>query len=161
MIKLILYFLLSTFIEYWLHRLMHYKNKYNILYKIHKHHHNFSYEELTTLTIPKLSYLFFWYGNLYETLEIIIGQFIPIFFIFLINHEIGLILFFFYHIYEFIATGALLEHNSNITNKIITYFFSVGQCHLEHHRNTNCNFSFKITIWDHVFNTYKFPNKIK
>ena len=139
--------------EYWLHRLMH----SSILYKIHKYHHHISYKELTIPVTPKLSYLFFWYDNLYETLEIIIVQFIPIFIIYLMDPYIGLILFFFYYIYEFISSDSLVEHNPNITNIIITYFFAIGQFHLEHHRNMKCNFSFKITLWDHIFNTYENP----
>ena len=85
-----------------------------------------------------------------------IGETLPAFLIYyFISQYYGLIILIFHYFYEIIATDAILEHNPYISSKYITRFFAIGQFHLQHHRNTQKNFSFIFTFWDYVFGTYQ------
>jgi sterol desaturase/sphingolipid hydroxylase (fatty acid hydroxylase superfamily) len=106
---------------------------------------------------PKLLYFCFWFENLRETLEILLGETLPAMLIYYMDPECGLPLLVFHYIYEIIATDALLEHNPDIDQEEIVSTLAVGQFHLEHHRNPGVNFGFTITLWDHVFGTFKKP----
>ena len=146
-------FLLITFWEYWIHRLSHYKHKYNFLYNIHKLHHSWSYKVITEEDSFHLSYLFLWFDTLYETIEIWFMSFIPVLIAYYIDNETYPLLFF-YYFYEIIATASLVEHNPRIKNENIIYYLAIGKFHLQHHKTTRYNYSFKITLWDYVFDTY-------
>jgi sterol desaturase/sphingolipid hydroxylase (fatty acid hydroxylase superfamily) len=155
--RLIFWFLTWTLAEYFLHRFMHYNHPLNIFFRIHRHHHNIQMEKLTSKSNrwPKFSYFFFWFDNLYETVEIIFGETLPALIIYLIDPNCGVYILLFHYVYELLATDSLLEHNKEIRNPLIINLFAVGQFHLEHHRISNKNFGFTITLWDHLFGTYK------
>jgi len=155
-IKLINWFLIWTLCEYWMHRLMHFNHKYNFLYHIHKYHHYIPIESLISADkrLPKFSYFFFWFENLNETIEIVVGETLPALLIFYIDQEVGKYILIFHYFYELLATDSLLEHNPDINNKLIINTLAIGQFHLEHHRRQNKNFGFTITLWDHIFGTY-------
>lgn len=102
-------------------------------------------------------YFFFFFENVHETVEIIVGETIPAICIYLCDPDCGIYLLAFHYIYEILATDSLLEHNAQITSKSIIKYAAVGQFHLEHHRLPTCNYGFTITLWDHVFGTYKYP----
>lgn len=153
------WFLIWTCAEYWMHRLMHWHSAYNFLYSIHREHHRISYAEVTDKKHrwPKLSYFFFFFDNLHETLEIVVGETIPALVIYTLDHECGKVLLVFHYVYEILATDSLLEHNAEIRSKSIVAAFAVGQFHLEHHRRSEKNFGFTITLWDHLFGTFSYP----
>ena len=155
--RLVFWFLVWTLAEYLLHRFMHYNHSLNIFFKIHRHHHNIEMEKLTSKNNrwPKFSYLFFWFDNLNETIEIIFGETMPALIIYFIDPECGFLILVFHYVYELLATDSLLEHNTDIKNSMIIKTFAVGQFHLQHHRQTNKNYGFTITLWDHIFGTYK------
>ncbi len=160
-LRLSFWFLLWTFCEYWMHRLMHLSSSYNPLYQVHRGHHLISYKVLTDKKNqwPKLMYFFFFFENIDETLEILIGETIPALCIYYCDPECGKYILAFHYIYEILATDSLLEHNPDIASPSIIKYCAVGQFHLQHHRVPSCNYGFTITIWDHVFNTYKYPSK--
>ena len=155
-IRFCFWFLMWTLAEYLLHRLMHYNHSLNIFFKIHRHHHNISLSILTSKKnmIPKFSYFIFWFENLNETIEILFGETFPAVLIYLIDPDSGKYILIFHYIYELLATDSLLEHNPDIKSQNIIKYFAVGQFHLQHHRQTNKNYGFTITLWDHVFGTY-------
>ena len=161
--RLAFWFLTWTFCEYWMHRIMHINNPYNFLHYIHQYHHKIPIEIVTSHEYrwPKFSYIFFWFENLNETLEIIIGETIPALVIYFIDYECGLMILIFHYFYELIATDSLLEHNPNISYKPIIQCLAIGQFHLEHHRKRNKNFGFTITLWDHIFGTYALYSNVK
>jgi hypothetical protein len=154
-----LWFLVWTLAEYSFHRLCHTKAKYNPLWKMHRFHHSVPLAELTKKEHrwPKLLYFCFWFENFKETLEILLGETLPAVLIYVIDPECGLPLLVFHYAYEILATDSLLEHNPDIDQKEIVSTLAVGQFHLEHHRNPGVNFGFTITLWDHVFGTFKNP----
>jgi sterol desaturase/sphingolipid hydroxylase (fatty acid hydroxylase superfamily) len=156
-------FLLWTLAEYFLHRFMHINHSLNIFFHIHRHHHNIPIEKLTAKTNrwPKFSYFFFWFDNLYETIEIVFGETIPALIIYYFDPECGIYILIFHYVYELLATDSLLEHNPEIKEKSVIKYFAVGQFHLEHHRRANKNFGFTITLWDHLFGTYKYYDEKK
>ena len=155
------WFLLWTFCEYWMHRLMHVSSPYNILYRMHRSHHLTPYAVLTDKKYrwPKLSYFIFFFDNIHETLEIIVGETIPALCIYYCDPECGILLLAFHYVYEILATDSLLEHNPDISLHSVIKYCAVGQFHLEHHRLPSYNYGFTITLWDHVFKTYKYPSK--
>jgi len=160
-LRLPFWFLLWTLGEYLFHRLCHYKSRLNPLWKLHRYHHTVSIAELTSKENrwPKPSYFYFWFENLRETLEVLLGETIPALFIYQIDPLCGWPLLLFHYVYEILATDSLLEHNPDITQKNIVATFAVGQFHLEHHRNPSVNFGFTITIWDHIFGSFKTPSQ--
>jgi len=157
-----LWFMFWTLWEYSFHRTCHTPRVFgfkNPLWDLHRFHHSVSLAELTHKKNrwPKLHYLLFFFENLQESMEIYLGETIPALIVFFVDPQCGVPLLIFHYIYEIVATDALLEHNPDITNEEIVSTFAVGQFHLEHHRNPLVNFSFTITLWDHVFGTYKKP----
>jgi sterol desaturase/sphingolipid hydroxylase (fatty acid hydroxylase superfamily) len=158
-IRLSFWFLVWTFAEYWMHRLMHWRNPYNFLYHIHREHHKIAYNEVTDKKHqwPKLMYFIFFFDNINETLEIVLGETVPALLIYWIDPTCGIILLIFHYIYEILATDSLLEHNADIKDEAIISSLAIGQFHLEHHRHPEKNFSFTITLWDHVFGTFSYP----
>lgn len=162
-VRLVAWFLVWTFAEYWMHRLMHWRNRYNFLYDIHREHHKIPYNEVTDKKHrwPKLMYFLFFFDNIHETLEIILGETLPACIIYFIDPECGIVILLFHYVYEILATDSLLEHNEDIKSKYIISTFAVGQFHLEHHRRSEKNYGFTITLWDHVFGTFSYPICVK
>ena len=154
------WFMLWTLAEYSMHRLMHYSHPWNPLYRLHRPHHLTPMSALTDKKNrwPKLTYFFFYFENTHETLEILLGETIPALCIYYYDPECGTLLLIFHYIYEILATDSLLEHNADISARWIINYAAVGQFHLEHHRIPSCNYGFTITLWDHIFGTYKYPS---
>lgn len=157
-----LWFLTWTLWEYSFHRLCHtriFLGVNNPLYHLHRFHHSVSLSELTHKDNrwPKILYFCFWFENLQETIEIYLGETIPAIIVYLVDPPCGIPLLIFHYVYEILATDSLLEHNPDITKEDIVSTFAVGQFHLEHHRNPLVNFGFTITLWDHIFGTFRTP----
>lgn len=150
--KTCLYFLLWTLYEYFGHRLYHFKHPWNFMYPIHQHHHQMELQSLCSPDNrwPKPLYFLWWFDNFYESVEIWIGETIPLLVVWWFDPISGSPLLVFHYIYELLATDSLLEHNANLEIPIM----AVGKFHIEHHVHPNKNFGFTINIWDKIFGTF-------
>ena len=154
-IRFAIWFLVWTFCEYATHRwLFHSNHKWNPFFKIHQFHHSLSLESLCAKEnrYPKPLYFVWFFDNVYETLEILIGETIWALLIYWVDPEVGLPLLCFHYVYELLATDSLLEHNAELEAPL---GLAVGKFHLEHHRVPTSNFGFTIDLWDRVFGTYR------
>ncbi len=151
-IKLLIVFLVWTFITYWLHRLAHVKNKFNILYRFHAAHHEVNYfkggEKFS------IAYLLFYFGDIRVTADVLLTITLPLIVLTIFYPSQGLVLLAFHYLHEVFLSERLLDHNPKI-NGNITNYFAWGSYHLEHHRNLKHNYSAFITLWDKVFKTQK------
>lgn len=150
-LQFIAFFLLWTLIVYWMHRLAHIRIWYNFLYYFHLAHHKINYFRQSNLKF-KWYYLFFYFGSLRASLDVICMLTIPAFIVYFIYPKIGIYILIFHYIYEVFFSEGLLDHNSNITGTS-TKLFAWGKYHLVHHKKWNYNFSLMITLWDWVFKT--------
>ncbi len=149
--ELLYWFIIWSFVVYFLHYLAH--TKYiPLLNKIHSYHHKINYFS------PKnqkwnWKILFLYYGWIYETLDVWIIVTIPLLIIvfWLWWNSIYLILF--HYLYE-VFLNLKLDHNPNLKWKI-TKFFAIGSFHMKHHLDPFCNYWLFITFWDYLFNTAK------
>ena len=149
------WFLVWTFCEYATHRwLFHYNHTWNPFFKIHQFHHGLSLESLCAKEnrFPKPLYFLWFFDNVYETLEIVIGETIWALLIYLIDPEVGVPLLIFHYVYELLATDSLLEHNADLEAPI---GLAVGKFHLEHHAFPTCNYGFTIDLWDRLLGTWR------
>jgi sterol desaturase/sphingolipid hydroxylase (fatty acid hydroxylase superfamily) len=151
------YFLLWMLIAYWIHRIAHIPHKYNFLFKIHLAHHKYEYGKPSW---PRWHEYFLWYGDLRSSLDVWITLTFPAMVITLIDPRHGIILLIINYIYEVFLGGDVLDHNPKIRGRI-TKIFAWGQFHLTHHRNVRKNYSFYITLWDHIFRTAIIKDKNK
>jgi hypothetical protein len=117
-------------------RLMHYVHPWNPLWQMHRLHHAIPIDTLTESLEykgPKWYYFFWYFDNLHETAEIVLGETLPAVLIYMVDPECGVPLLAFHYLYEIWATDALLEHNASITNTAVISTFAVGQvcrrCH--------------------------------
>jgi sterol desaturase/sphingolipid hydroxylase (fatty acid hydroxylase superfamily) len=148
-----LLFFLWTLIIYILHRLAHIKHKFNFLYWVHISHHKVNYFKPENRKF-KWHYLFFYFGGILETLDVLLILTLPALLIYLIDPKHGLYILFIHYFYEVFLSEGLLDHNPRVEGKI-TNFFSWGKYHLAHHKSWKYNFSLMITLWDYVFKTVK------
>ena len=153
LIQFFIAFFLWTFMSYWLHRFAHINHSCNPLYKIHKFHHQKKYDEndLWKFYWPSI---WFWFGNIKQTLEIWIVFTIPAILIAIIIGGGAFYLLPLHYIYEVLFADRLVEHNPRIKGKI-TKIFAIGSYHLIHHDKFKYNYGFYITLWDHIFGTVK------
>ncbi len=152
-------FLLWTLFIYCLHRLAHYRNKFNLLYKIHLYHHKVDYYNEANRKFHWY-YLFFYFGGIRETLDVIFMLTLPAVFIYLLFPQYGIYILAFHYLYEVFLSEGALDHNPRIRGPA-TRFFSWGQYHLIHHKTWKFNYSLIITLWDYVFYTMKKPSNSK
>jgi len=156
-LKLIFIILLWTFIAYWMHRLGHIKSRYNPIYYFHIPHHNLDYisKEKRKSRNFKWYYLFFYFGNIRSTLDVIFVMTIPLtILIYIIAPNEGLFLLLLHYIYEVFLGENILDHNPNLKGRI-THYLAWGQTHLEHHRTPYKNYGLIINLWDYIFSTWK------
>lgn len=138
---------------YLLHRLAHLRNRFNPLYKIHIHHHKVNYLSDSNRKF-KWYYLLFYFGGVYETIDVLILLTLPAVSIYLVYPGVGIYLLFLHYIYEVFFSEGLLDHNPAIKGRV-TNVFAWGEYHLAHHKTWKYNYSLIITLWDYVFGTKK------
>jgi sterol desaturase/sphingolipid hydroxylase (fatty acid hydroxylase superfamily) len=150
-IKLIGYFMLWGLWSYGMHAFAHSKVKrgINFMRYLHVKHHAYEYGDSRW---PPWHDYFFWFGNWRSSLDVYITFTIPLVALALYDPVPGCILLAFHYIYEVFLSRNVLDHNPNITGAI-TKVVPIGSYHMHHHSDVHCNFSFYLTIWDHVFGT--------
>jgi sterol desaturase/sphingolipid hydroxylase (fatty acid hydroxylase superfamily) len=151
--KLLFYFILWTLYSYGIHVLAHTNFKGNFVSALHLRHHAYKYQGNKW---PPLHDYFFWFGTWRGTLDVWITFTLPLIVLAFFEPAVAAVLLVFHYIYEVFLSRDILDHNPNITGPI-TRFVPVGAYHLKHHRNFRCNYSFYISIWDHVFKTVEKP----
>ena len=148
-IKLVVCFLLWTLYSYLIHVFAHLNFRFNFIRRIHMEHHRNNYGDSKW---PPFHDYFFWFGSLNSSLDVWITFTLPLILLTFIDFEVGAALLVFHYFYEVFLSRNVLDHNPNITGKVTNYI-PIGIYHLKHHRNYRCNYSFYITLWDHVFRT--------
>lgn len=148
--KLVVVFLLWTFVVYFLHRLSHIKRKYNFLYHLHKVHHQINYQNGGSEF--KIKFLFLNFGDIRLTLDIIVMLTIPLLCLTYFFPQQGVALLVYHYCAEVFFSERMVDHNPNFKG-VSTKFFAWGEYHLKHHKNPKVNYSFIITLWDKVFRT--------
>ncbi|MDB5117680.1 MAG: hypothetical protein JWQ79_3172 [Mucilaginibacter sp.] len=143
-------FLLWTLLVYLMHRLAHFRHRFNFLYHIHRYHHRVNY--LSEKKGFRWYHFFFYFGSFYESLDVWLMMTLPAIALFLWQPKYGIYILVFHYLYEVFLSESQLDHNERITGKV-TRYFSWGTYHLGHHRNIRSNFSLMITLWDSVFRT--------
>lgn len=146
-------FLLWTLLVYLMHRLAHVRHTFNFLYKIHIYHHKIDYFKKENRRF-KWYYMLFYFGGVYETLDVLFILTMPLLFIYILLPNLTIYLVIFHYLYEVFLSEGMLDHNPNVNGKITTVF-SWGSYHLIHHKTWKYNYSLMITIWDRVFKTTK------
>jgi sterol desaturase/sphingolipid hydroxylase (fatty acid hydroxylase superfamily) len=144
-------FLLWTLLIYFMHRLAHYRHRFNPLYSIHLSHHKINYLEDENRKF-KWYYLLFYFGGVLETMDVLLMLTMPAFMVYFVYPPMGIYLLLFHYLYESFLSEGVLDHNPKIKGKI-TNFFSWGKYHLIHHKTWKYNYSLMITLWDRVFRT--------
>ena len=137
-------FLLDTLYQYFIHRFAHWKHPYNVLYHIHRTHHQIPLNKLKEFDTVTIEDFYINSKNIWNLFDD---------FIFHSN----LVLFYFYDpnitiilaIYSWLYERYAPEHDDEINNSI----FAVGKFHMQHHKKTNKNYSVVLTVWDYVFGT--------
>ena len=152
-----LLFLAWTLLVYAMHRIAHWKIKGNFLRALHLAHHKVDYSNEINRRL-KWYNLFFYFGSLNATLDVIMMLTLPAVMIFLLYPRLGAYILVFHYLYEVFLSEGVLDHNPKI-NGFVTKYFSWGDYHLEHHKRWNCNYSLMVTVWDRVFRTYRTPSK--
>lgn len=147
----IILFMFWTLLIYAIHRLAHLRHKYNPLYKLHLYHHKINYLSSENRRF-KWYYIFFYFGGIYETLDVLCMLTIPAVIVYIVSPTIGLYVLILHYLYEVFLSEGTLDHNPRITGKV-TNVFAWGKYHLTHHRYWRYNYSLIITLWDWVFQT--------
>lgn len=143
----ILYFLLWTFVLYWVHRLTH---MYPIPFvtKSHWEHHRQvamgEYENKWHWTN-----IFLWTGNWKSTVDFWFTDVIPTLVFCYITDQWWIAVFYYFWAAFF---QEFLEHNPKIN---FYPFLTSGSYHLKHHNNSKKNFGLFLPIWDILFKTHK------
>lgn len=143
-------FLLWTLAIYWLHRLAHWRHRYNPLHYLHLSHHEINY--FKTEKKFKIAYLLWIFGDWRATLDILLNMTLPLVILTYFYPSQGLFLLVFHYLYEAFLSEGVLDHNPNIRGTITNYF-AWGVYHLQHHNSPKYNFSLIVTVWDRVFGT--------
>ena len=143
--QLLILFVLRDFIQWNIHRLLHYSNW---LWQFHKVHH--SVEEMGFAAHLR----FHWMENvIYRTLE-----YIPLSMI-----GFGIQDFIVVHLFT-LAWGHFNHSNLKIPLGFLKYIFNNPQMHLWHHAENvpnpkGVNFGLTLSIWDYLFGTNYTPNE--
>lgn len=137
--------------NYSIHRIGHYKSRFNPLFKIHLAHHKEKYPNGNGL-LPEWKNFFLWFGNWRSSLDIVITLILPALLIYILDPETGKWLLAFVYLYEVFCSENLLDHNPSIKGPV-TQFMAWGDFHLMHHKYPRTNYGLYITLWDHVFDT--------
>jgi len=143
---LLLGFFVRDFVQWWVHRLLHYVP---FLWEFHKVHH--SVEEMGFAAHLR----FHWMETVvYRTIE-----YIPLALI-----GIGLRDFFIIHIFT-LAVGHFNHSNMKLNLGPLKYIFNNPQMHIWHHaydlpekHPNGMNFGLTLSIWDYIFGTAHIPH---
>lgn len=143
---LLIGFLVRDFVQWWIHRLLHWSPR---LWEFHKVHH--SVEQMGFAAHLR----YHWMENVvYRTIE-----YIPLALL-----GIGLYDFFIIHIFT-LTMGHFNHSNFKIPLGPIKYLFNNPQMHIWHHakelpseRRFGVNFGLTLSIWDYVFGTAYIPH---
>jgi len=135
-----IYFLLWTFILYWIHRSVH---KIPVVRDYHWNHHNFINAEKHPNSW-QWNNLFLFNDNWPSTLDLWLTEVIPSFLFSWITGQ-WWIMGFYYVWAAFIQES--IEHNP----KINLPFLTSGKWHLLHHKHRNKNFGLFFPLWDKLF----------
>ncbi len=150
--KLIGYFLLWGLWAYAMHALAHSRwRRFNFIRYFHLKHHQYEYG--ASMWPPWHDYLF-WFGNWRSSMDVYLTFTLPLVVLTFHDPLCGGVLLGFHYIYEVFLSRNVLDHNPNIRG-FVTRFIPIGEYHMLHHRNVRCNYSFYLTIWDHVFGTHE------
>ena len=150
-LKLIGYFLLWGLWSYGMHVFAHspVRRRFNFMKYLHVKHHAYDYGP--GKWPPWHDYLF-WFGSWRSSLDVYLTFTLPLVGLALFDPVPGLILLGFHYVYEVFLSRNVLDHNPDITGAV-TRWIPIGAYHMRHHADVHCNFSFYLTLWDHVFGT--------
>ncbi len=137
----VIYFLLWTFMLYWVHRIGH---KIPYLRSIHWDHHKFINKHKTSW---HWNNIFLFNDTWTSTLDLWMTEVIPtIIFCIIIGQWWIFILFYIW--------AALIQERVEHNTEINIMLFTCGKWHRLHHKFQNKNFSLFFPIWDLIFGTY-------
>lgn len=137
----IVYFLLWTFILYWVHRTAH---KISIVRDYHLSHHLYVNNNEVKW---HWNNLFLYNDNIKSTIDLWITEVVPTF---IFSYIFGCwYIFVFYYLWAAFLQERI-EHNKNFNLPILTS----GRWHLIHHKSSY-NYGLFIPIWDIIFRTYR------
>ena len=134
---------LFDLIIYWQHRIFHFVP---VLWRLHKVHHSDQYLDVTT-------------GIRFHPLEILASIAIKFFVVFIFGLSAESIIAF-----EVMLNGLALFNHSNVKiplsiDRHLRKFIVTPDMHRLHHSQipseTNSNFGFNISLWDHLFGSYQ------
>ena len=134
---------LFDLIIYWQHRIFHFVP---VLWRLHKVHHSDQYLDVTT-------------GIRFHPLEILASIAIKFFVVFIFGLSAESIIAF-----EVMLNGLALFNHSNVKIPLsidhhLRKFIVTPDMHRVHHSQipseTNSNFGFNISLWDHLFGSYQ------
>jgi sterol desaturase/sphingolipid hydroxylase (fatty acid hydroxylase superfamily) len=147
----ILLFMIWTLLVYIVHRLAHIRHRFNFLYHLHLYHHKINYLSAENRQF-RWYYILFYFGGVYETLDVVCMLTIPALIVYSIFPVLGVYLLLLHYAYEVFLSEGTLDHNPEIRGKV-TKVFAWGKYHLAHHKSWKYNYSLIITLWDWVFQT--------
>ena len=147
--QLVILFVLKDFIEWWVHRLLHYSS---FLWQFHKVHH--SVEQMGFAAHLR----YHWAENLvYKSIA-----YIPLAMI-----GFGIDDFFYVHIFA-ITIGHWNHANWKVNIGVLGYVLNNPNMHMWHHaydipeeRKTGINFGLTLSVWDYIFRTAYIPHSGK
>ena len=150
-LKLIGYFLLWGSWSYGMHVFAHsrVKRRFNFMKVLHIKHHAYAYGESKW---PPWHDYFFWFGDWRSSMDVYLTFTLPLVVLAVLDPLPGCILLGFHYLYEVFLSRNVVDHNPNLTGAV-TKVFPVGAYHIRHHRDVHCNYSFFLTLWDHLFGT--------
>lgn len=143
----IMYFLIWTFMLYWIHRIGH---KISFINYYHSNHHSHINKGLKSGVQNTWHWnnLFLYNDNRESTIDLWLTEVIPtILFSFVTNQWW---VFCFYYVWAAFIQEPI-EHNPNFNMP----FILSGKKHLLHHKQSNINYGLFFPIWDKIFGTYK------
>jgi len=143
LLEMIFYFLLWTFLIYWIHRLCH---NVSYLSYFHKFHHKFVAQHCITW---HWSNLFLFNDDWLSTIDYWITEVLPTIVFVLITQQWWLGIGFYLYA-AFVQEW--LEHNPNFN---FYPFYTSGRWHILHHTAPPCNYGIGTPFWDWVFKTNK------
>lgn len=143
LLEMVFYFLLWTFLIYWIHRLCH---NVSYLSHFHKFHHKFVAQHRITW---HWSNLFLFNDDWPSTIDYWITEVLPTIVFVLITQQWWLGIGFYLYA-AFVQEW--LEHNPNFN---FYPFYTSGRWHILHHTAPPCNYGIGTPFWDWVFKTNK------
>ena len=139
----IVYFLLWTFLLYWIHRIGH---KISFIKKYHNEHHR--HININGMQGWRWNNLLLYNDTKKSTIDLYITEVIPTLIFSMVTQQWWI--FIFYYIW-----AAFFQENYEHNPKLNLPGFTSGKWHLIHHRNYNKNYGLFFPIWDIIFGTYK------